>query len=59
MQLTLQEVANRLRVSLRTVHTLTVNRALRAIRTGRAVRVRQGELARFIQHRSTQPKAIL
>ena len=47
--LTRDEVADRLRVSLRTVDTLRERGELKAVRVGRRVLVREADLAQFVR----------
>jgi excisionase family DNA binding protein len=49
--LTLDQVAERLAVSRRTVQRLIDGRELRAVRFGRSVRVTERELAAFVRAR--------
>lgn len=56
--LTKQEVAERLKLSLRTVHSLIETGALPAVRLGeRAVRITPDDLERFIEEKRVRSRA--
>lgn len=54
--LTLQEVAEKLRVSKLTVWRYTDNGSLPAFKIGRALRIKNSDIDKFIESRRKQPK---